>query len=132
LGVVLFQLPPNLKQDVPRLSAFLDVLGRRVPAAFEFRHASWFSDETVALLAERQVALVIGEPERDEQEAPFVSTAPHAYVRLRKDSYTDEELVAWSTRLGQLAAERLYVFFKHEVQGPAYAARLAELVSKAR
>jgi uncharacterized protein YecE (DUF72 family) len=77
------------------------------------------------------VALVTGEPERDEQQAPFVTTAPHAYVRLRKDNYTDEELAAWATRLRGLAAERIFVFFKHEVQGPAYAARLAELASQA-
>jgi uncharacterized protein YecE (DUF72 family) len=131
LGVVLFQLPPNMKQDTARLGAFLAALGDRAPAAFEFRHPSWFSDETLALLAERRVALVLGEPERDEQAAPFVTTAPHAYVRLRKDSYTEAELVVWAARLRQLRVERLYVFFKHEAEGPAYAARLTELVAAA-
>src|SRR5436305_1955734 len=46
LGPVLFQLPPNLKADTALLQDFLASLPRTVPAAFEFRHASWFSDET--------------------------------------------------------------------------------------
>src|SRR4029077_9661256 len=44
LGPVLYQLPPTLKKDLPRLQAFLELpLAPRV--AFEVRHASWFDDE---------------------------------------------------------------------------------------
>src|SRR6266568_8595133 len=43
LGPVLFQLPPNLKVDAALLKDFLAILPRTVPAAIEFRHASWFS-----------------------------------------------------------------------------------------
>ena len=39
LGPLLFQLPPNLKKDVPRLRDFLSLLPRGRRAAFEFRHA---------------------------------------------------------------------------------------------
>ncbi len=38
LGPILFQLPPFLKCDVPRLSEFLAKLPRHARAAFEFRH----------------------------------------------------------------------------------------------
>ena len=44
LGPVLFQLPPNLKADAGLLQDFLAILPRTVPAAFEFRHDSWFTD----------------------------------------------------------------------------------------
>src|SRR5271169_6862377 len=44
LGPVLFQLPPFLKCDLPRLEAFLAELPRPLRAAFEFRHESWFND----------------------------------------------------------------------------------------
>src|SRR5687768_9710826 len=44
-GPLLFQLPPNMKKDLPRLEAFLASLGSSPPAAFEFRHASWFDDD---------------------------------------------------------------------------------------
>jgi uncharacterized protein YecE (DUF72 family) len=40
LGAVLFQLPPNLKKDLPRLDAFLRMLPDGHRAAFEFRKTS--------------------------------------------------------------------------------------------
>ncbi len=39
-------LPPNLKADPALLKDFLADPAAHVPAAFEFRHASWFSDAT--------------------------------------------------------------------------------------
>ena len=47
LGCLLFQLPPNLKLDLPRLDAFLRELPAGVPAAFEFRHPSWACAEVL-------------------------------------------------------------------------------------
>src|SRR5688572_23037310 len=44
-GPVLYQLPPFLKQDLPRLSDFLKTLPPGHGAAFEFRNDSWFSDD---------------------------------------------------------------------------------------
>src|SRR5258705_11370765 len=41
LGVLLFQLPPFLRKDLPRLRDFLGVLPSDRRVAFEFRHASW-------------------------------------------------------------------------------------------
>ena len=40
LGPTLFQLPPNLKKDLPRLAGFLALVPKTWRAAFEFRHAS--------------------------------------------------------------------------------------------
>jgi uncharacterized protein YecE (DUF72 family) len=45
LGPLLFQLPPNLKKDAPRLHDFLALLPPRMRCAFEFRHSSWLDDE---------------------------------------------------------------------------------------
>ena len=50
LGVVLFQLPPNMKKDIDRLETFLKALPADTPAAFEFRHPTWFDQETPELL----------------------------------------------------------------------------------
>ena len=49
-GPVLFQLPPVLKKDVPRLAAFLQMLPPDHRAAFEFRNESWFADDVYELL----------------------------------------------------------------------------------
>src|SRR5262249_16683063 len=74
LGPLLFQLPPNFKKDVPRLREFLALLPSQRPAAFEFRHPSWFDDEVFGLLRDHQAALCIAEAEND-LEVPFVATA---------------------------------------------------------
>src|SRR5262249_28031531 len=59
-GPFLFQLPPFFKKDLPRLSDFLARLGR-VPAAVEFRHATWFDDEIYSALRAQGVALCLAE-----------------------------------------------------------------------
>src|ERR1043166_8827815 len=44
-GPVLFQLPPQMKKDLPRLEAFLRLLPDSHRAAFEFRNPSWLDEE---------------------------------------------------------------------------------------
>src|SRR5688500_2553333 len=55
-GPVLFQLPPFLKKDLPRLRDFLQVLPDDHRAAFEFRNASWFDDDVYAALKDAGAA----------------------------------------------------------------------------
>ena len=83
LGALLFQLPPNLKKDVPRLSDFLALLPPRRRVAFEFRHQSWFDEEVFGLLRDHRAALCIAEAEND-LDVPFVSTCDWGYLRLRR------------------------------------------------
>src|SRR5207237_10484421 len=59
LGVVLFQLPPNMKKDTGRLRAFLDLLSADVRTAFEFRHETWFDNEVFDLLFAKSCAMVV-------------------------------------------------------------------------
>ena len=61
LGCVLFQLPPYLRKDIERLDAFLALWPDDYPAAVEFRHASWFDDETAETLASHGAALCVSE-----------------------------------------------------------------------
>jgi uncharacterized protein YecE (DUF72 family) len=57
LGAILVQLPPDFTADErPALTAFLGSLPREVSFAVEFRHRSWLTDETVALLADLGMA----------------------------------------------------------------------------
>ncbi len=90
-GPLLFQLPPNLKKDVPRLRGFLALLPPQWRTAFEFRHQSWFDEEVFGLLRDNQAALCIAEAEND-LEVPFVSTGDWGYLRLRRPDYGDAEL----------------------------------------
>src|SRR5436190_14666130 len=129
LGPLLFQLPPYLKKDVPRLREFFGSLPLEQPAAFEFRHESWFDDEVFALLRERRAPLCIAEAE-EGVNVPFVSTADWGYLRLRRPDYGDPELTAWVERVRQPGWQDAFIFFKHEDEGkgPQMAKRFLELV----
>ena len=116
LGPLLFQLPPNLKKDVPRLREFLALLPSQRRAAFEFRHQSWFDEEVFSLLHDHQAALCIAEAEND-LEVPFVATGDWGYLRLRRPDYGDEELKKWVNLLRKQDWRDVFVFFKHEDKG---------------
>lgn len=116
LGVVLFQLPPNLKLDLERLERFLDLLDARVPAAFEFRHPSWRESAVALLLRARGAALCAADVD-DEPSPELVATAPHVYLRLRRERYAPGDLAEWAARLRAHAARDAYAFFKHEDAG---------------
>jgi uncharacterized protein YecE (DUF72 family) len=128
LGVVLFQLPPNSKKDAERLRDFLDLVPATTPAAFEFRHDSWFDDETFDLLRAKNCALVAS----DTDERPLteiISTASWGYLRLRRVNYEQNDLIEWMQRVKDQNWKDAFVFFKHEDEGtgPKLAARFIEL-----
>jgi uncharacterized protein YecE (DUF72 family) len=135
-GPFLFQLPPNMKQDLERLRAFLAWLPENVRAAFEFRHESWHDDAVFAALRERNAALCIAQTEEEEGavQTPFVATADWAYLRLRKVAYGPGELDDWAARIGEPAWGDVFVFFKHEDEGtgPKLAKQFEGIIAKAR
>ena len=114
MGAVLFQLPPNFKADTTRLDAFLeDAQNAELRMAFEFRHATWFCDEVYAILRRHGAALCVAESE--DLETPDVVTAPFACYRLRKSSYSPEQLQQVAADLRRRAAEgEVFAYFKHE------------------
>jgi uncharacterized protein YecE (DUF72 family) len=125
IGPVLFQLPPNFKCDRVRLSEFLRILPRARRFAIEFRHESWFVQDTYDLLRRKGVALCLAET--DDFATPNVATADFSYFRLRKERYPARERRAIARRLAA-AAKRgdVYAYFKHEEtpQGALYAEEL--------
>lgn len=127
-GPLLFQLPPNFQKDLPRLEAFLGLIGKGTLAAFEFRHESWFDEEVFTCLRTNSCALCIADMD-DARAADLVSTAGWGYVRLRREDYSKEQLGEWIMRLRSQAWDEAHVFFKHEDAGtgPKFAARFLEL-----
>jgi len=126
LGPVLFQLPPNLKADPKLLQDFLAAIPKGVPAAFEFRHESWFGDDTFSCLKQHHRALCVAETE--DRVTPDVVTADFCYYRYRKPEYSPEERQAMLRRMQEhLANGRdTYAYFKHEEtpRGAIYAVDL--------
>src|ERR1700751_1938937 len=95
LGPVLFQLPPFLRCDLPRLKEFLAQLPRDTRAAFEFRHDSWFAPDVF--------------------EALNVQTAGFIYFRLRKQGYSPKERTELVKQAVELAQKGdVFIYFKHE------------------
>ncbi len=126
LKVILWQLPPSLELDLGRLENFLKLLPTEGPRhAVEFRHASWWAEDTAALLAEYRAAFVaVSHP---KMPADVIPTTDFLYVRwhglgreLYKYDYSDEELVEWADRLRPHLPDRtVYAFFNNDYDGHA-------------
>ena len=128
LGAVLFRMPEDMKKDLARLENFLKELPADTPAAFEFRHATWFDEEVVELLRSYNRVLVIS----DTDEMPtndIVKTADWGYVRLRRVQYSAADLKAWTKQIKAQKWKTAYVFFKHDDEGtgPKLAAQFLKL-----
>jgi len=117
LGALLFQLPPNLKNDAPLLDAFLAELPPKVCAAFEFRHPSWLDEAIYAKLAARNLALCVADSEK--LSTPVRVTADYAYFRLRDEGYTPDDIKRWADAIARDTAgcRDVFVYFKHEEEG---------------
>jgi uncharacterized protein YecE (DUF72 family) len=128
LGPLLFQLPPTLKKDAPRLRAFLTLLPPERRVAFEFRHSSWFDDEVFGLLREHRAALCSADAE-DDLEVPVVATAAWGCLRLRRPDYDAAALKTWLKQVRNHDWQDVFVFFKHEDEGkgPQLAKRFLDL-----
>lgn len=111
-GPSLFQLPPNLKLDLPRLETFLELIPRRWRAAFEFRHPTWFIDPVYEALKRHDCALVYAEQE--DFETPLVPTASWGYVRLHKPEYDAATIAERKRAIAAQPWDEAVVFFKHD------------------
>jgi uncharacterized protein YecE (DUF72 family) len=140
LGVVLFQLPARFKADLERLNAFFKLLPRRRRYAFEFRDASWYTDETFAALRKRNVALCISD--HHDAPAPWEATADHVYIRGHGPTgeyhsrYSAAALKRWAAevRRWQRGGRDVYCYFDNDQKSaaPLDAHKFAELVKAGR
>lgn len=135
LGPVLMQLPPFLKKDLNLLRSFFRVLPTDTRFAIEFRHPSWWGEETWRLLEEFEVANTIV----DEPLLPpdAVVTADFAYLRWHGRGtrpwynylYTPQELEAWVPKLREIESKTkvAYGYFNNHFHGYAVENCLAVL-----
>ena len=129
LGVVLFQLPPNMKKDLERLDTFLKTLPPTISATFEFRHPTWFDDEVLELLRSHNRPLCVSDTD-DLPASHIAPTADWGYLRLRRVVYEENDLTDWVRRINDQKWNAAYVFFKHEDEGtgPKLAAKFMSLL----
>lgn len=162
-GPFLWQLPATGAWDRARTEAFLRLLPRDSAAgarlarkhearivteaatrpgqrrrwrhAIEPRHSSWFTAESLDLLARFEVALVFADtagrfPTASAVTADFLYARLHGSETLYTSRYRDEELDEWAERLDQCAgpARDIHVYFDNDARGhaPHDARRLAQ------
>lgn len=138
LRVILWQLPPSLRQDLSLLQRFLELLPSGVRHAVEFRHQSWWSEETTGLLSRYRAAFVaISHPSLPDDLEP---TTDFLYLRfhglgkqLYDYDYSRRELDAWIAKVKPLRRGReIYAFFNNDIgaRAPANAATFREMLVK--
>jgi uncharacterized protein YecE (DUF72 family) len=131
LGPTLFQLPPNLKLDLERLTSFIARLPRTQKFAIEFRSETWFNADVFAVLKDAGIPMVV--IEQDDFASPVEKTADWGYVRLHKLDYTPSEIVAWAKKIRALKWKDVFVYFKHDHgmgSGPPAADAFMRAISK--
>ncbi len=128
LGPILLQFPPARQLNVDLLDSLLDALRR--PAAVEFRHDSWFCEETYRVIREHRGALVVTDEEKWPR-APQLDLGPIAYFRLRR-GYSAAALRPWiaAVKAAEAAHDEVHVYFKHDAASPALAQRLLRVLAR--
>ncbi len=125
LGPVLYQLPPSLHKDLPLLEAFIRLLPKKPPAIFEFRHQSWYGDDTFGLLNKLGVGFCVHD--LSGNESPRVVTGDIVYARFHGTSgryagdYSESQLREWAEWLKDQAqkARAIYAYFNNDARGHA-------------
>jgi len=130
LGPVLYQLPPNFHKNLDRLGNFIKFLPEDQTAVFEFRHESWFSEDTYKLLSEFNAGFCIHD--MPGMKVPRVVTADIIYIRFHgptgkyQGNYSKSALQNWAKWLKEQTKEArsIYAYFNNDIH--AYAVRNAK------
>lgn len=140
-GPILWQLPPNFSksdENWDRLERFLAKLPSDYEHAVEFRHPSWFDEQTFRLLRRHRAANVWISSLR--MPVDHAITGRSVYLRFHGlaggayHDYTEDELRPWAVQLAKAARKglRCYVYFNNDLntRAPNNAHALMRLVGK--
>lgn len=130
LGVILWQLPPNLKLNLKNLEDFIENLKRYpVRHAFEFRHKSWLTKKVISLLSASNIALCMADWPDFINDLPI--TADFVYIRRHGEggsyatNYTTEQLKNDAKRIKEYLKQGKDVYFYFNNDAFAYAPKNA-------
>ncbi len=137
-GAVLWQLPPFMKKDAPRLERFLERLPKEYRHAVEFRHVSWMDEESSDVLRRHGAALVwissLAMPMRCELTTDFGYVRFHGLEGGASHDYTKEELRPWAEEISRAAkgARNVFVYFNNDktVRAIGNARAMVDMVGK--
>lgn len=126
LGPVLYQLPPTFHrtgENVSRLEQFIPALPPGLTHVFEFRHDSWFVEETFAQLD--RLGAGFCSFDLPGLRCPLRVTGGVLYMRFHGaearygGDYPEDALRDWASRLSDAAADvnQAYVYFNNDIGG---------------
>lgn len=125
LGPLLFQLPPRFRINLDRLAGFLQLLPPDVVSVFEFRDASWYVPEVLALLDEHGAGFCAHD--LPGSVTPRWACGGAAYVRFHGAGgkywgrYPDEALLGWTDWMMEQAhgGREGWAFFNNDANADA-------------
>lgn len=138
LGPVLYQLPPSMHKDLDLLGSFIRLLPKRTAAVFEFRHKSWYSEDTFKLLGKSSVGFCIHD--MPDVQSPRIVTGKIIYIRFHgstgrySGNYSKSAIQRWADWLTEQvkAVPNIFAYFNNDLGGYAVrnAKQLKELLNK--
>ena len=135
LACVLWQLPKNFNKNIDRLQTFISALSHwnEVKHVIEFRHASWFDDETASYLAEGDIAICVSDaadwPMWFKTSDDFIYIRLHGHTQTYASRYTTSQLRKWAGRVKH--HNNVWVYFDNDAECAAVdnAIELQKLIS---
>jgi len=131
LGPVLFQLPPQMKANAPRLKEFARGLSRqkRLRVSLEFRHDSWFTEEICEIVQKAGWTICLADSFGSGRKIPvlgsFCYIRRHGTTARYASCYSDAQLKEDAQFAKELTKQGkdVYVYFNNDAQ--AYAIKNA-------
>jgi len=125
LGPILYQLPPSLRKDLDLLASFIKLLPKKRTAVFEFRHESWYSEDTYSLLKKSNVAFCIHD--MPGKQSPRIVTADIIYIRFHgptgkyEGNYSKPTLKKWADWIKEnlRGIRAAFAYFNNDIEGHA-------------
>jgi uncharacterized protein YecE (DUF72 family) len=124
LGSVLFQFPPNFSCTREHLDRIISSVDPSFENVVEFRHSSWWNQETIEELGEHRIAFCgMSHPEFPDQ---LIGNTSHLYYRMHgrnqlyASDYSRTELQDLAWRLQDMKhLKHAYIYFNNDVNGYA-------------
>jgi uncharacterized protein YecE (DUF72 family) len=125
LGPILYQLPPSLHKDVPRLEAFLKLIPGDLEHVVEFRHKSWYDEDVLAALDRHEAGFVTHDLKG--LKSPRWASGKAAYIRFHGTAgkyhgrYSDEALLSWTDWILDQSRQgrSVWCYFNNDIHGHA-------------
>lgn len=135
LGVILFQLPPNLSFDRELFLPFCENLDHTQHHALEIRHQSWIDTHVFEILKEHNIAFCLSDtagkyPYHEVITADFLYVRLHGSKKLYASEYSEDELQGWAKKIRSWNMPA-HIYFDNDAKGFAIknAKRLKEILS---